>query len=80
MKPTCENDFNGYDLNMEDTPKQGRKIGYARVSDQDQSIRLNQAHFLTHNLSALISAFPVSMSLRMSAVRTIFGGLPAATI
>ena len=46
----------------------------------DLSIRLNQAHFLTHNLSALISAFPVSMSLRMSAVRTIFGGLPAATI
>ena len=47
---------------------------------EDFSIRLNQAHFLTHNLSALISAFPVSMSLRMSAVRTIFGGLPAATI
>ena len=44
------------------------------------SIRLNQAHFSTHNLSALISAFPVSISFRMRAVSAIFGAFPDATI
>jgi DNA invertase Pin-like site-specific DNA recombinase len=37
MKPACENDLGCYDLGMKDVIKQGRKIGYVRVSDKDQS-------------------------------------------
>lgn len=37
MKPACENDLGCYDLNMNGIKQQGRKIGYVRVSDKDQS-------------------------------------------
>jgi len=37
MKRACENGFLNYDLGMNDYAQQGRKIGYVRVSDKDQS-------------------------------------------
>ncbi|SMX32890.1 recombinase family protein [Octadecabacter ascidiaceicola] len=37
MKRVCENDFDCYDLGMNEAKGQGRKIGYVRVSDKDQS-------------------------------------------
>lgn len=41
MKPDCEKNFACYDQSMKDiTHKTGRKIGYARVSDQDQNEEL----------------------------------------
>lgn len=41
MKPDCEKNFACYDKGMKDTAHEtGRKIGYARVSDQDQNQEL----------------------------------------
>lgn len=37
MKPACENDLVSYDLAMDAAKSKGRKIGYVRVSDRDQS-------------------------------------------
>ncbi|MFV1463169.1 MULTISPECIES: recombinase family protein [unclassified Phaeobacter] len=37
MKTACENNFARYDLEMENGKRQGRKVGYVRVSDKDQS-------------------------------------------
>lgn len=44
---------------------------------EDESIRLDQALFFSQFRSALMRALASSMSLRMSAVRAIFGGFPA---
>ncbi len=41
MKPNCEDDFACYDQGMNDDEKPtGRKVGYVRVSDKDQSENL----------------------------------------
>ncbi|SMX39406.1 recombinase family protein [Octadecabacter ascidiaceicola] len=41
MKPNCENGFACYDQGMNDDKKPtGRKVGYVRVSDKDQSENL----------------------------------------
>ncbi len=41
MKPNCEKNFACYDQGMnEDIKSMGRKIGYVRVSDKDQSENL----------------------------------------
>jgi len=37
MKPACENDLACYDCGMDEDKPAGRKIGYVRVSDKDQS-------------------------------------------
>ncbi|GLO70474.1 hypothetical protein MACH17_19910 [Phaeobacter inhibens] len=37
MKRACENDLGCYDLGMNEAKRQGRKIGYVRVSDKDQT-------------------------------------------
>ncbi len=37
MKPACENDLACYDFGMNEDKPEGRKIGYVRVSDKDQS-------------------------------------------
>lgn len=37
MKHACENDLACYDFDMETENQRGRKIGYVRVSDKDQS-------------------------------------------
>ena len=37
MKPACENELACYDFDMKDEKPTGRKIGYVRVSDKDQS-------------------------------------------
>lgn len=40
MKTACDVDFIGYDSSMEQEKAMGRKIGYVRVSDKDQSENL----------------------------------------
>lgn len=40
MKPACENTSGCYDSTMNNERKQGRKVGYVRVSDKDQSENL----------------------------------------
>ena len=37
MKRTCDNGFDCYDFGMDEAKERGRKIGYVRVSDKDQS-------------------------------------------
>ena len=48
-----------------------------RWTDQEESIRLDQAVFFTQIRFALMSAFASSMSFLIRAVRATFGGLPA---
>lgn len=40
MKRACDVDFIGYDLPMNEESRTGKKIGYVRVSDKDQSENL----------------------------------------
>ena len=45
-----------------------------------KSIRFDQASFVDHILSALMSAFAISMSFRMMAMSATFLGFPAVTM